>query len=62
MRSIESPAMSRSVTIKLEPHDQEAIEFAARKVGKSVQEFVLDGAKRRAADVIITANSSARTN
>ena len=61
MRSIEPPSMVRSVTIKLDPRDQEAIEFAARRVGKTVQEFVLDGAKRSAADVIITANSAARS-
>ena len=61
MRTIETSSMVRSVTIRLEPQDQEAIEFAARKVGKSVQEFVLDGAKRSAADVIITTNSATRT-
>ena len=40
------------VTIKLDPKDREAVEYAARKTGKTVSEFVLDAIKREAVDVI----------
>ncbi len=40
------------VTIKFESKDREAIEFAAERASKTVQQFVLDAAKKEAIRIV----------
>lgn len=47
------PSSAREyVTIKLDQREREAVEFAARRAGKSVSAFVLDSARDEAMRII----------